>query len=738
MKGKLWQQFGLREGEYTAIKATLDREPNEVELGMYSVMWSEHCSYKSSKEVLRLFPTEGEHVLQGPGENAGIIDIGDGLAVVFKIESHNHPSAIEPYQGAATGVGGIIRDIFTMGARPVALLNSLRFGSLDDPRTRYLFSGVVSGIGGYGNCVGIPTVSGEVAFDDSYQGNPLVNAMCVGIIEKDKIKRGAAAGEGNLVLLVGASTGRDGLHGVTFASEELSDASEERRPAVQVGDPFMEKLLIEASLEVINDDLALGVQDLGGAGLTCATSEMAARGGTGMRVDLDSVPCREKEMSAYEIMLSESQERMLFVVSPENRGKVQKIFQRWGLEAAMIGKVTGDGILRIHHCGRLVASLPAHSLAEGPPPCRLESSEPAYYRQKNLLDLSLLPLPDPEDAFLSLLGSPNIADKSWVWQQYDHMVRTSTVTGPGSDAALIRLRGTKKGLAMTTDGNGRYVYLNPFRGGMIAVAEAARNLVCVGAKPLAVTDCLNFGNPENPEVFWQFRRAVEGMSEACRKLGTPVTGGNVSFYNENEGKAIFPTPVIGMVGLLDDIEKRCDLAFKSEGEQIVLLGKTNEELGASEYLKVCHNLTCGPVPELDSEREKALHGLLLEAIGNGLLSSAHDLSDGGLAVALAESCVAGKVGAVIALSSDIRVDALLFGESQSRVIVSLPAANISALEEMARAQKVPLTIIGVVEGKTLRIDLKSGERSTEIERVIELSLETVTRCLQDVIPCLMQ
>ncbi|MCL5981308.1 MAG: phosphoribosylformylglycinamidine synthase subunit PurL [Firmicutes bacterium] len=707
MKAGFWRELGLKDQEYEMIVDILGREPNYVELGMYSVMWSEHCSYKNSKEVLRTFPTTGERVLQGPGENAGIVDIGDGLAVCFKIESHNHPSAIEPYQGAATGVGGIIRDIFTMGARPIALLNSLRFGPLSDPRARYIMGGVVAGIAGYGNCIGIPTVGGEVYFDRCYQGNPLVNAMCVGLLEKDKIKRGQAAGIGNAVILVGARTGRDGMHGVTFASEELSEASEERRPAVQVGDPFMEKLLLEACLELIDSHDLVGIQDLGGAGLTCATSEMASRAGTGMEIELDQVPCRETGMTPYEIMLSESQERMLLVVEPAKEERVHQVFRRWGLDATTVGRVTADGDLRVRMGGQVVAEVPARSLAEEAPVYCPEYREPSYLQETMALNLSAIPdVTDTGSTLLALLASPNIASKEWVWRQYDHMVRTCTVVLPGSDAAVLRLRGTKKGLAMTCDCNSRYAYLDPYTGGKIAVAEAARNLVCSGAEPLAVTDCLNFGNPEKPEIFWQFRSCVAGISEACRVLGTPVTGGNVSFYNETNGEAIFPTPTVGMVGLLDDVKLRCTLDFKQTGDLLVLLGETFTELGGSEYLAVQHGLVRGRPPALDLGKEQALQKLVLAAIRQGLVASAHDLSEGGLAVALAECCFGHSLGAAVTLNSgNLRTDALLFGESQSRILLSLPEEKLTALQDLAAVAGVPLQKLGHVGGETLEISV---------------------------------
>lgn len=733
MNPEVWRRMGLKDEEYKMIQNILGRDPNYVEIGMYSVMWSEHCSYKNSKEVLRTFPTKGERVLQGPGENAGIVDIGDGLAVCYKVESHNHPSAIEPYQGAATGVGGIIRDIFTMGARPIASLNSLRFGTLDDPRVRYIFGGVVSGIAGYGNCIGIPTVAGEVYFDPCYQGNPLVNAMCVGLIEVDKIKRGQAAGIGNPVILVGARTGRDGIHGVTFASEELSEASEEKRPAVQVGDPFMEKLLLEACLELIYADDVVGIQDLGGAGLTCATSEMASRAGTGLEIELERVPCREEGMTPYEIMISESQERMLMVVTPDKEQKVHDVFKRWGLTSTTIGKVTDDGVLRVRMGGKVVAEVPARSLAEDAPVYCPAFTEPAYLKTAAELDLSTIPdVTDAAKALTTLLTVPNIASKEWVWRQYDYMVRTSTVVLPGSDAAVLRIRGTQKGLAMTIDCNSRYTYLDPYTGGKIAVAEAARNVVCSGGEPLAVTDCLNFGNPEKPEIFWQFKKAVEGMSEACIALNTPVTGGNVSFYNETNGEAIYPTPTVGMVGLLEDVEKRCTAEFKDAGDVVILLGETFDELGGSEYLATLHGKVKGAPPKLDLQKEAALQKTVLAAIRQGLAKSAHDLSEGGLAVALAESAFGNGIGAAVVLTRDgLRLDSLLFGESQSRVIISAAPDSAGLLLELAARNQVPAATIGRTGGSVLTVTVDGQE-------VIHLPVSQLQETWREAIPCLLK
>jgi len=728
----LWRRLGLNDGEYERICADLGREPNRVELNMYSVMWSEHCSYKHSKSTLRLFPTSGPRVLLGPGENAGVVDIGGGWAVAFKIESHNHPSAIEPYQGAATGVGGIIRDIFTLGARPVALLNSLRFGSLEDARVRYLFDNVVAGIGGYGNCIGIPTVAGEIAFEPCYQDNPLVNAMCVGLLPVEKLVLGQAPGAGNLVVLVGARTGRDGIHGVTFASEELSEASAERRPAVQVGDPFLEKLLLEASLEVIAGGLAVGVQDLGGAGLTCAVTETAARSGSGMELELDKVPLREAGMSPLEIMVSESQERMLFIIEPGRFNDAAKVFRRWGLSFAVIGRVTADGWITVKHGGRTVARVPAASVAGGAPLYEPDSREPEYYRERQSVDpLDYPAVEDCTEALLEVLGSPDVASKQWVWRRYDYMVRTCTVQGPGGDAAVIRLRETGQALALAVDGNGRHTYLDPYRGGMMAVAEATRNLACTGAEPIGITDCLNFGNPEKPEIFWQFRRAVEGMSEACRVLEVPVVGGNVSFYNEVEGEAIYPTPVVGAVGLLENPDQQCDIAFKKAGDLLYLAGSSTVSLGGSQFIKVIHQAVAGSLPPVDLALEKRLQKLLVQAVRAGLLSSAHDLSDGGLAVALAESCIAGGLGAQVTLPGHPRPELPLFGEGPSRAIVSVKAAAREKLLALAAKLEVPLLFLGEVGGDKLSISV------THVP-VVDVTIFELKKIYEESIPCIME
>ncbi len=634
------ERHGLKPDEYDRIVRAMKREPTLTELGIFSVMWSEHCSYKSSRIHLKKLPTTGPRVLQGPGENAGAVDIGDGLAAVFKIESHNHPSFIEPYQGAATGVGGIIRDIFTMGARPIALMNSLRFGSLDGPdgpRNRRIVEGVVAGIAGYGNSIGIPTVGGEIAFDDSYSGNPLVNVFCLGISKADALVKGSAAGVGNPVYYVGAKTGRDGIHGATMASAEFDDKSSEKRPAVQVGDPFMEKLLLEACLELMQTDALVGVQDMGAAGLTCSTSEMGARGGSGIEIDVAKVPQRETGMTPYEIMLSESQERMLLVVKKGREAEVEAIFEKWDLHAAHIGDVMSDGILRVRNRGEIVAEIPNGPLVNEAPVYNRPVARPAYLDTVTQLDESTLPTDaPPQDALLAILGSPTVASKRWVYRQYDHMVRTNSIVLAGMGAGVVRIKGTKRALAMSTDGNGRYCYLNPRRGAMLALAEAARNVACAGALPIGGTNCLNFGNPERPEIMWQFVEAVEGLADACRALDIPITGGNVSLYNETDGQAIYPTPVIGVVGLIEDAAHAVSRTFKEAGDEVVLLGEGYGELGGSEYLKTIHGLVRGQPPELNLDKERSLIALLTRAAAAGWLQSAHDCSDGGVAVTLAE------------------------------------------------------------------------------------------------------
>lgn len=678
---KLYQQMGMSDEEYEMACNILNRLPNWTETGLFSVMWSEHCSYKNSKPVLRKFPTKGPQVLQGPGEGAGIVDIGDGQAVVFKMESHNHPSAIEPYQGAATGVGGIIRDVFSMGARPIAMLNSLRFGELKTDRVKYLFEEVVAGIAGYGNCIGIPTVGGEVQFDPCYEGNPLVNAMCVGIIDHKDIQRGVAAGVGNTVMYVGAKTGRDGIHGATFASEELSEDSEEKRPAVQVGDPFMEKLLLEACLEVVKSDALVGIQDMGAAGLTSSSAEMASKAGSGVEMNLDLVPQRETGMTAYEMMLSESQERMLLVVKKGREEEIKKIFERYGLDAVAIGRVTDDGMLRLLHKGEVVAEVPADALAKDAPVYHKPSKEPEYFAEFQAIENEEPEVKDYKETLKSLLQAPTIASKEWVYNQYDYQVRTNTVVTPGSDAAVLRVRGTNKGLAMTTDCNSRYIYLDPETGGKIAVAEAARNIVVSGGKPLAITDCLNFGNPEKPEIFWQIEKSADGISSACLALDTPVIGGNVSLYNERSGEAVYPTPTIGMVGLVEDLSHVTTQEVKQAGDIVYLIGETRTEFGGSELQKLVHGKIFGKAPHIDLEVEAKRQKDILTAIQKGLVQSAHDVAEGGVAVALAEKTFATN-GLGINVTLEGSPTTALFSESQSRFLVTVKEENAAAFEKL--------------------------------------------------------
>ncbi|HSA56359.1 MAG TPA: phosphoribosylformylglycinamidine synthase subunit PurL [Gemmatimonadaceae bacterium] len=711
-------EHGLTQEEYDRLVGMLGRTPTFTELGIVSALWSEHCSYKHSRPVLRTLPTRAPHVLQGPGENAGVIAVGDGLAVAFKIESHNHPSAVEPYQGAATGVGGILRDVFTMGARPIALLNSLRFGSLEHPRVRWLFAGVVKGIGDYGNCVGVPTVAGDIVFDDAYEGNPLVNAMAVGVLREEELIRAKAEGVGNPIIAVGARTGRDGIHGASFASEDLSHESEAKRPRVQVGDPFTEKLLLEASLELIRSGHIVAIQDMGAAGLTSSSAEMAARGDVGVRIDVTKMPLREEGMTPYEILLSESQERMLVVARRGQEDAVREILARWDLNAEVIGEVIAEPVYRVTEGARVVAEFPGSRLVTDCPVYTPEARESEAIRALRARDVSAIPEQsfesDPMVTLERLLASPTIASKTWVVRQYDSTVRAGTVLGPGpADAAVVRLRGTRKAIALKTDCNGRYVYLEPRRGGQLAVVEAARNVACAGARPMAITNCLNFGNPRKPEVFFQFREAVRGMGEACEALGTPVTGGNVSFYNESPLSAVYPTPTIGMVGLLDDVERATRAVFAREGHAIVLLGENTAELGGSEYLKQVHGVVAGAPPSCDLPGERRLIEALLEAIGAGTVASAHDCSDGGLAVALAESCMMAAdapFGATVDLStwSGLPLRALLFGEAQGRVVVSTP--DPQAVLAIARRHRVPGTVIGRVGAPHGDLVLRVGER----------------------------
>ncbi|NLP52637.1 phosphoribosylformylglycinamidine synthase subunit PurL [Bacillus sp. RO1] len=723
----IYREMGLSDEEFLMVEKILGRLPNYTETGLFSVMWSEHCSYKNSKPVLRKFPTDGPKVLQGPGEGAGIVDIGDNQAVVFKIESHNHPSAIEPYQGAATGVGGIIRDVFSMGARPIALLNSLRFGELTSPRVKYLFEEVVAGIAGYGNCVGIPTVGGEIQFDPAYDGNPLVNAMCVGLINHEDIKKGQAKGVGNTVMYVGAKTGRDGIHGATFASEELSEASEEKRPAVQVGDPFMEKLLLEACLEIVKWDGLVGIQDMGAAGLTSSSAEMASKAGSGIEMNLDLVPQRETGMTGYEMMLSESQERMLIVVEAGREHEAHEIVSKYGLEAVAIGKVTDDKKLRLVHKGEVIADVPVDALAEEAPVYHKPSSEPAYYREFQEMEVAVPEVADYEETLVSLLKQPTIASKEWVYDQYDYQVRTNTVVVPGSDAAVVRIRGTEKALAMTTDCNSRYLYLDPEVGGMIAVAEAARNIVCSGAKPLAITDCLNFGNPEKPEIFWQIEKATDGMSEACRKLESPVIGGNVSLYNETNGVAVYPTPVVGMVGLIDDLKHVTTQEFKNEGDLIYVIGETASEFGGSELQKLTYGKIFGKAPGIDLDVEARRQDELLAAIRAGLVASAHDVAEGGVGVALAESAMGARgLGAAVTLTGDMT--SALFSETQSRFVVTVRPENQEAFE----AAVADASFVGTVTA-TGNLHIESASR----EVAIHMSVDDLRDAWKGAIPCLL-
>jgi len=726
---ELAKEHDLNEEEFEMIKDYLGRMPTFSELGVYSVMWSEHCSYKNSILEIKKLPRSGPQLLVDAGEeNAGLVDIGDGLACAFKIESHNHPSAIEPYQGAATGVGGIHRDIFTMGARPVASLNSLRFGSMDQPRVRYLLDGVVRGISDYGNSFGVPVVGGEVVFDEAYEGNPLVNAMSVGIVKVGETASAIARGIGNPVIIVGASTGRDGIHGATFASEEISEESEAKRPSVQVGDPFTEKLLLEASLEVLKTGAVVGMQDMGAAGIACSSSEMTAKGGEGMRLDLDKVPMREEGMTAYELLLSESQERMLVVAEKGREQDVIDVYEKWDLNAVVIGEVVEGKNVTYLKDGEVKAEIPADSLVlgGGAPQYEREAIRPAYLDGVQGFDFKSVKHPENHNkTLLRLLASPNIASKRWVHEQYDTMVRTNTVNAPGaSDSGVIRIKGTNKGLAVKTDCNGRYVYLNPRRGGQIAVAEAARNVVCSGARPVAITNCLNFGNPYKPEVYWTFREAVGGMGDACRVLNTPVTGGNVSLYNENPNGAIFPTPVIGMLGVIDDIENHVMTpGFKQKNDIVYYLGANRIGLGGSEYLKTIHGLTTGNAPELDLDFELKLQQVLLEAIQNGMVNAAHDISDGGIAVTLAEMAIFSGMGANVSVKNltGSYID-VLYSEAQSGVVVTVPREGARELEQYLLKHDLFFDELGAVGGAKLIIDEFIEQPVSDLKQVYEAAI----------------
>lgn len=725
---KLYEQWGLTQEEYRMISEDiLGRLPNYTETGLFSVMWSEHCSYKNSKPVLRKFPTEGPQVLQGPGEGAGIVDIGDDLAVVFKAESHNHPSAVEPYEGAATGVGGIIRDIFSMGARPIAVLDSLRFGELDNPRTKYLLEEVVAGISGYGNCIGIPTVGGEVAFDPCYEGNPLVNAMCVGIIAHKDIQKGQAKGVGNTIMYVGAKTGRDGIHGATFASEEFVEGEEQQRSAVQVGDPFMEKLLLEACLELIVDhsDILVGIQDMGAAGLVSSSAEMASKAGSGLRLTLDDVPQRETNMTPYEMMLSESQERMLICVKKGHEAEVEALFKKYDLEAVVIGEVTDDGNYRLFHHGQEVANLPVDALAEDAPTYYKEMAEPERIKVFKETPDFVPVIHSATSVFADLLQQPTIASKRSIFETYDSQVRTNTVVGPGSDAAVLRIKGTNKALAMTTDCNARYLYLDPEVGGQIAVAEAARNIVASGGRPLAITDCLNFGSPDKPEGFWELSTAADGISEACRVLETPVISGNVSLYNETDGQSVYPTPVIGMVGLIEELAHITTQHFQAAGDVIYVLGETHADFNGSELQKLQTGKIAGRLMSFDLETEKTNQHLVTAAIQAGLVQSAHDCAEGGLAIALAESAFDKGFGLNVTVSLPA---AQLFSETQSRFVLSVAPDKQAAFEALVGAAA---TAIGEVTA--------DGQiRMQAQDDTIEMPLTEVKLKWEEAIPCLMK
>ncbi len=728
---KIYQELGLTDYEYQLAVKLIGRDPNYLETSLFSVMWSEHCSYKTSKNQLRKFPTEGKHVLQGPGEGAGVVDIGDNQAVVFKIESHNHPSAVEPYEGAATGVGGIVRDIFSMGARPIALLNSLRFGPLTDPHVKHLLKYAVKGISDYGNRLGIPTVGGEVVFEDSYLGNPLVNAMCVGLVDHDKMQKGLARGIGNSLIYAGAPTGKDGIHGATFASVELTEETES--PDVQAGDPFMGKRLLEATLDLLQLDLVEGIQDMGAAGISSSSSEMASKAGTGVAIDLSLVPQRDPDMSPYEIMLSESQERMLIVAKAGKEAEIDAVFAKWDIETAVIGEVTADQRYLILDGGEVVCDIPVAALVDEAPVYTMESTEPDYYRKNQELSSAVenFKVQDYAETLLQLLRQPNIASKEWIYRQYDHTARFSTVISPGGDAGVVKLRGTDKALAMTTDGNGRYIYLDPYVGGAIAVAEAARNLVCTGATPIALTDGINFGNPEKPEIYWSLEKSVDGIVAACNELELPVIGGNVSLYNEYEGEAIYPTPIIGMVGLIEKPEYITDVSFKETGDKIILLGTTFAELTGTEFQKLVINRIEGKPPTIDLALERSLQATVLAVIEQGLVRSAHDLSEGGLAVALVESAVAGGKGAKITLTSDLTAEEILFSESQSRVLVTAKAADLEEICLLAQKKGIMCEEIGEVVAESVTISYNG-------EELLGLELAKIEKAWREAIPCAMK
>ena len=720
---EILDEIALSEEEYLEIVRRLDREPNHVELGMFGALWSEHCGYKHSKLLLRNLPVESSRLMVNPGEeNAGVVDIGDGLAIAMKIESHNHPSAVEPFQGAATGVGGIVRDIFAMGARPIALLNSLRFGPLEDVHNRHLFNGVVGGISWYGNCIGVPDVGGEVAFSDCYSGNPLVNAMCVGLLRSGDLVRARASGEGNILILVGSTTGRDGIHGASGLASRTFEEEREMRPTVQVGNAFMEKSLIEACLQIAAADLLVGMQDLGAAGMTSSVVEAAEKGGSGVVIDVSKVPTREQGMTPYEIMLSESQERMLLIVTPQNEKAVMNICTDWDLEAVVIGQVTDGDTITVMDGTNVEAYLPINILTD-PPLYRTQSTMPDYMNTTRFLKESEVQLPteSPSSVLLRLLSSDNIASKEWIYRQYDHQVQTNTMQGPGGDAAVLRLKGTSKAIALATDTNGRYCYLDPLSGGAISVAEACRNLACVGAEPLAITDCLNFGNPERPDVYYQLESCVSGISDACKAFGIPVISGNVSLYNETRGTAIWPTPSIGALGLLEDANLTTNTAFKDAGDIVILIGSNSlesgiESLSGSEYLEVIHNTIKGS-PSIDLALETIVQDTCIKGIQAGIIKSAHDCSDGGLAVALAESCIAGNIGLVCDQGIKGRWDTALFGETQSRIVLSVSPDEIASFQELALSTGTPYVVLGIVGGEKLIVNSLLNTNITELSHV---------------------
>ncbi|MBB6450836.1 phosphoribosylformylglycinamidine synthase [Geomicrobium halophilum] len=723
---RLYTDMGVKDHEYKRIVQLIGRKPNYTEIGLFSVLWSEHCSYKHSKPLLKQFPSSGTHILQGPGEGAGVVDIGDDQAVVFKVESHNHPSAVEPYQGAATGVGGILRDVFSMGARPIALLNSLRFGPLATPHVRYLFEEVVAGISGYGNCVGVPTIGGEVQFDETYAGNPLVNAMCVGLIEQKHLQKGIAAGVGNTVMYVGAPTGRDGIHGATFASEELNESSAEKRPSVQVGDPFTEKRVLEACLELVKSDALVGIQDMGAAGLTSSAAEMASKEGSGIDMNLDVVPQREKGMTPYEMMLSESQERMLLVVQKGREKEMEAICQKWDIESAVIGTVKEDQQLTLEFQGQVVADVPVTALTDEAPVYDVPSEEPFSYQEHQQLPTWRPKRKDHNATLLELLERPTIASKEWVYDQYDHMVQTNTLVMPGSDSAVLRIRGTKKALAMTMDGNSRYIALDPYIGGKIAVAEAARNIVCSGAEPLALTDCLNYGSPEQPNIYWQLEQSTAGMSQACNTFETPVVSGNVSLYNETNGEAIHPTPIVGMVGLVKDLEHVTTQHFKQAGDYIYVIGEAESAWGGSELQLLEDGEISGKVPHMDLDLEEKRQQQVLGAIRDGLIQSAHDISEGGLAVAVAECVMDTEFGAAMTMENNA---AELFSETQSRYVISVAPEHAQELEQAIPDARRYGT---VTEEKALSI------KTREEQTLILQPTDTLTHVWKGAIPCLVR